>query len=285
VRPFWLPSVEFDHAMTADVSTSRTTSVPSTNANDSPVRAAGSAGRSAASPSVSKGLPVLPPESPIARSPPADGPRRSVAHDGDPDPVRVAERALRALLGQAPPPSGTVARAATALEALNVRLEAQATLYGRIAELEEIAARERKVAQEAVLNVEQNVIETKIAYAGLLEEKDAVSRDLAIAKRELRELDSLALIEQDSAIVLTGGDPGATRPHSGTSKNSAAAGDPTNVQAEEQRIEMLEMQAAADLAKLKELDNEIVGMTEEIDRIQKQRMQLQQKYAAAYDDF
>jgi uncharacterized coiled-coil protein SlyX len=268
--------------MTADVSTAHTTPIPSSTSNDSPVRAVSPAVRATGSPALTKGPPALPLESPTSGSVRADGPRHNVMR-GDADPARVAERALRALLGSAPP-SGTVARAASALQALNARLASQAALYGRIAELEEIAAKERKVAQEAVLNVEQNVIETKIAYAGLLEEKDSVSRDLAIAKRELSELDSLALSEQDAAEVLTGGDPGATRPHS-EPKSNGAAGDSTNVLAEEQRIEMLELQAAADLAKLKELDLEIVGMTEEIDRIQKQRKQLQQKFAAAYDDF
>jgi uncharacterized coiled-coil protein SlyX len=271
--------------MTADVSAARTAAAPPSTAG-SPARAPLSAARSTGSPVLSTGSASPAPSlaSDAQSSTGRDNARRRGARP-EADPARVAERALRALLAAPTPPGMAVARAGVALEVVSAKLASQATLYGRLAELEEIAARERKIAQDSVLSVEQSLIEAKMAYAGVLEEKDAVSRELSLARRELAKLEAVANCPQDVIDEVVGGRQDATRLNSDPSHGPGSVEDDTNIAAEEQRIEMLELQTAADLAKLKELDEEIVGITDEIDEIQKRRKQLQKKFSEAYDDF
>lgn len=172
------------------------------------------------------------------------------------DAVRTTEEKLRLLLvtentarSTAPP---DIAGTSEALQALRARLGRARGLRARIGMLE------REKNEERVVRVEMGIIAAKVEAGEVLGARDGLRRDVARARRAL-EVDR---------------DPGVGGTNGGESEEEGEEG-----------CIILEKRAAAEIARLRVVEQELLSVTEEIDAIRKRRAELQKKVLEAQEEW
>lgn len=213
--------------------------------------------------------------------------------------ARRASQTLQALIAKGG--RTEVRKAAEALETLKAELEALADVWAERVSVEMKIIADRNRIAGTLEDLEKSIIDTKLAAVCAMESRDNIAHDL---NRARKELDSLLRVDQantskapkESVLETTGmsishqASLGSDRSAS-LSLDQSLQMDPSQIPGElteemsmEARIQELEELTKLEMARIQELNTEIVQVTDDTINARKRREQLQVKLAAVSEE-
>lgn len=203
----------------------------------------------------------------------AEGSATPPPPDAAPAAASAATKSVKALLE----PSGDIARATRELLALNSHMHASQEAAHRVAVADMALATARTDAAIKVAGLDAGIIAAKMGVVRVMEKRDDVAHRLY---REKKRLTALSAAEEEE-----GGEESVEVNGDGLADGDGDPGTTVGTEEEEKNVKRCQVLAAAEMERLRVLDEELVRAVEEHEKVKLRREKAETALREAYEDF